>query len=268
MCVLNLNGNEKIKILLGVVFGLALISFGYAAISYVDTYSKSIEPSAFRSFTVSGEGKITAIPDVAQFTFSVITEGGKDIAKLQKENTDKVNKSIDFVKSKGVEAKDIKTLNYNLDPRYQYFSCPWPLGDEAKPCPPAEIVGYKITQTVQVKVRDFAKIGDILSGVVERGANDVSQLSFAIDDPTKLQDSAREQAINKAREKAKLIAKAGDFRVGRLLGIDEGGGVIPYYKYAPAAAESFGIGDAAPTPSIEPGSQEITVNVMLRYEIE
>ena len=267
MCFANINDN-KIKGLLWIVIATVFIAFGYAAISYVDTYSKSIEPSAFRSFSVSGEGKITAIPDVAQFTFSVITEGGKDIAKLQKENTDKVNKAIDFVKSQGVEVKDIKTLNYNLDPQYQYFSCPRPLVGEAKPCPPAEIIGYKITQTVQIKVRDFAKIGVILSGVVDRGANDVSQLSFTIDDPTKMQDSAREQAISKAREKAKLIAKAGDFKVGRLLGIDEGFGGVPYYKYAPAVAESFGAGGAAPSPTIEPGSQEISVTVTLRYEIE
>ena len=266
MCFANISDN-KIKGLLWVVIAAAFIAFGYAAMSYVDTYSKSIEPSAFRSFTVSGEGKITAIPDVAQFTFSVITEGGKDIAKLQKENTDKVNKAIDFVKSQGVESKDIKTLNYNLDPQYQYFSCPRPLAGEAKPCPPPEIVGYKINQTVQVKVRDFAKIGAILSGVVDKGANDVSQLSFTIDDPTKLQDSAREQAISKAREKAKLVAKAGDFGVGRLLGIEEGFGSTPFYKYAQPMAVSFDSEGMASTPSIEPGSQEVSVTVTLRYEI-
>ncbi len=267
MCFLNSDVNGRVKVFFAIIVGLVLIAFGYAVVSYVDTYSKSIEPSAFRSFSVSGEGKITAIPDVAQFTFSVITEGGKDIAKLQKENTGKVNLAIDFVKSKGVEAKDIKTLNYNLDPRYQYFSCPRSLIEEVKPCPPPEIIGYKISQTVQVKVRDFIKIGDILSGVVEKGVNDVSQLSFTIDDPTKLQDEAREQAIVKAREKAKLIAKAGDFRVGRLLGIDEGD-ITPFYKYAPAVAESFDVGGAAPSPTIESGSQEISVNVNLRYEIE
>ena len=179
----------------------------------------------------------------------------------------KADGSIDFVKSQGVEPKDIKTLNYNLDPQYQYFSCPRPLAGEAKPCPPPEIVGYKINQTVQVKVRDFAKIGVILSGVVDKGANNVSQLSFTIDDPTKLQDSAREQAISKAREKAKLVAKAGDFKVGRLLGIDEGFGQVPLYKYTSAVSESFGVGGTAPTPSIEPGSQEISVTVTLRYEI-
>ena len=60
---------------------------------------------------------------MAQFTFNIITEGGKDISKIQKENTDKANKAISFIKSKGVEAKDIKTQNYNLEPRYQYYSC-------------------------------------------------------------------------------------------------------------------------------------------------
>ena len=81
--------SESIKNYLGIAVAAILLVFAYAAISYVNSYSQSIEPSAFRSFTVSGEGKITAIPDVAQFNFSVITEGGKDIAKLQKENTEK-----------------------------------------------------------------------------------------------------------------------------------------------------------------------------------
>ena len=137
-------------------------------------------------------------------------------------------------------------------------------------CPPAEIVGYTITQTVAVKVRDFGKIGAIVSGVVENGANSVSQLSFAIDDPDMFESEARGQAIQKAKEKAKAVAKAGGFSVGRLLSIQEGGSPIYYPMYEKAALD-YGMGGAvssAPAPTIEPGSQEVKIFVTLVYEIE
>jgi len=259
--------SESVKNYLGIAAAAILLIFAYAAISYVNSYSQSIEPSAFRSFTVSGEGKITAIPDVAQFTFSIITEGGKDIAKLQKENTEKGNKIIGFIKSQGVEDKDIKTQNYNLEPRYQYFNCYQPMDGKSKSCPPPEIVGYTIRQTVSIKVRDFFKIGDILAGAIENGANSVSQLSFEIDDIDKIKNQAREEAIKKAKEKAENIAKAGNFRLGKLLSIEEEGfAPTPYYlknmELLPMDAGGL------PSPTIEPGSQEVTVNIVLKYGIK
>lgn len=249
---------------------LTLAIFSYAVVIYVKSYSKSIEPSSFRSFSANGEGKAVSIPDVAQFTFNIITEGGKDISKIQKENTDKANKAISFIKSKGVEAKDIKTQNYNLEPRYQYYSCnPRTLDSiEVKPCPPPEIVGYTINQSVLVKIRDFAKIGDIMGGVVESGANSVSQLSFSIDDLAAIKNQAREEAIKKAKESAKLIAKAGGFEIGRLLSIEENGSTPNYYGYGMGGGGMAIKSESFVSPAIEAGSQEITVNVNLRYEIE
>ncbi|MCX6702734.1 MAG: SIMPL domain-containing protein [Candidatus Wolfebacteria bacterium] len=269
--------NQNIKNGLGVVAALVVLMLGYSAISYVNSYGKSIQPSSFRSFSVSGEGKVTAIPDVAKFTFTVITEGGKDVAALQKDNTDKTNKAIAFVKSSGVEEKDIKTQSYNIDPRYESYKCRSaissisPVSDYSAGavCPPASIVGYTVTQTVEVKVRDFSKTGDIMAGIVKNGANQVSSLSFTIDDSTKVQADARAQAITKAREKAESIAKAGGFGIGQLLSIQEGG-YYPAYAKAAYDSSGYGIGggvaqNAAPT--IQPGSQEVNITVTLQYEI-
>lgn len=257
--------NTKIKNYLGFVVMAALLIFAYAAISYVNTYSKSIEPSSFRSFSVSAEGKVTALPDIAQFTFKVITEGGKNISDLQIQNTEKMNKAIEFVKSNNVEVKDIKTQSYNLKPRYQYYNCSHPESSVA-PCPPPEIVGYTITQTVLIKVRDFKKIGDILSGVIQNGANEVSQLSFTIDNSTIVQNQARNEAITKAKEKAISIAKAGGFKMGRLLSLEEG--YTPYYPYETMKGMGGESAPLAAVPTIEPGSQEVTVTVTLKYEIK
>ena len=260
--------DAKIKNYLGMA-GIGLMAaLAFSAVWYVKSYSKVIEPSSFRSFSASGEGKAVAIPDVAQFTFSVLTQGGKDLGVLQKENTVKVNRAIGVVKAAGVDDKDIKTEQYSVEPRYQYFNCSPGLFDSGKPCPPPEIVGYKVQQTVMVKVRNFEKLGSLLGEVVQGGANTVSQLSFTLDDPTSAQNQARSEAIARAKEKAKSIARAGGFSLGRLLSIDEGGNPVPFYKSL--GAESFGgiAPAAAPAPAIEAGSQEIRVTVTLRYEID
>ncbi|HEX9722110.1 MAG TPA: SIMPL domain-containing protein [Candidatus Paceibacterota bacterium] len=259
--------NPKIKDFIGVMVGVGVIGFIIVSWMYVGAFSKSIEPSSFRSFAVSAEGKEVAIPDIAQFTFSVLTQGGNDLESLQTENITKTNQAIDYIKEQGVEAKDITTQGFNISPRYQNYSCPRPVNGEAVPCPPVEIVGYSVTQTVQVKVRDLTKAGSMLSGVVDKGANTVSQLSFMLDDRDEKESEARAQAIEKAKQKAKAVAQAGGFRVGRLLSIQESG--IPYYPvYDRAFAESaVGAPTQAPAPSVEPGSQDITVNVTLVYEI-
>lgn len=261
--------DNKIKNSLGIVIAISVLALGYSAIIFAIYFSKSIQPSSFRSFAVSGEGKEIAVPNIAQFTFDIITEGGKDLALLQKDNTTKTNKAIEFIKSNGIDVKDIQTQNYNVSPRYQYFSCPGGIitpNQAPRPCPPPEIVGYTITQTISVKIRNFEKIGSILSGVVSNGANSVSQLNFTIDDPTSVQNIAREKAIQKAKEKAESIAKAGGFQLGRLLAIDEGGSTpIPIFK-----ASGIQTMESVPTPApiIEPGSQETIVNITLHYEIE
>ncbi|MBI5732817.1 SIMPL domain-containing protein [Candidatus Jorgensenbacteria bacterium] len=254
--------DTKIKNYLHIAISISVLMAALSLWVFVRSYSQSIEPSSFRSFSVTAEGEAVAVPDIAAFSFSVITQGDKNLGLLQKENTEKVNQAISFIKSNRVDAKDIKTASYNLEPRYQYFSCPRIGG----PCPPPEIVGYTVTQTVSVKVRDFSKIGDILAGVVGEGANSVSSLSFTVDDPTELENQARTEAIQKGKDKALVIARAGGFGIGRLLSIDEGGGYYPKTYYAAAPMAERGGGDVV-APTIEPGSQEIKVNVVLRYEI-
>jgi hypothetical protein len=269
---------NKIKNIWYVVLILGVLTLSYGIISYVNTYSRSIEPGAYKSFSVSAEGRSISKPDVAKFSFSIITEG-KDLAKIQKENTDKANAAIDFLKKERVDSLDIKTTNYNISPKYTYYNCNEPIALEIqqigggitkpRPCPPPEITGYTLTQTINVKIRDFSKIGNILSGIVEYGANNVSSLTFTIDNPDKAQTEARTEAILKAKEKAQKIAEAAGFKLGNLLSIEEG--YSPYYaNYGMGGDGSLGMKSAAAPvpPTIEPGSEETKVTVTLRYEIK
>jgi uncharacterized protein YggE len=172
---------------------------------------------------------------------------------------------VGFVKGEGVDQKDIQTSGYNISPRYQY--CQNPLSS-VTPCVPT-IVGYTVTQNLAVKVRDFSKIGDILSGVVSNGANSVSSLNFTIDDPTSVQAEARAQAIQKAEAQAQEIASEAGFSVGRLLSINASNNTVqPMYDYAKTMSVGSAGGAAVPAPTIEPGSNEVNVSVTLQYEIK
>jgi hypothetical protein len=260
--------NEQLtrKYIVSVAAAIALLAFSYASVQFVGSYDKSIAPSNLRSFSVSGEGKATAVPDIAEFDFTVISEGGTDLSTLRDDNTKKVNDISAFIKTMNVEDKDIQTTNFSIEPRYEQCYAYMQGGT----CPPPKIVGYTVQQSTHIKIRDFKKIGDMLSGVAERGANSVSQLSFGVDDETTYQKEARAEAIGKAQAKAEELASASGFKVGRILGISEG--YTPVYRdYAMKTMEAsaYGMGgDAVSSPSINAGSEEIQANVTITYEIQ
>ncbi len=255
--------NEKIKNALGLSIIATLIMIIVVLVVIAYAINQTVDPSANRTFSVSAEGEVKTAPDIANFSFSVITEGGKNVEKLQKENTEKMNSIIDAVKMLGVNDDDIKTTNYSMSPRYtQYYRC------EKAPCPPKEIIGYTITQNVTVKVRDFAIIGALLSDITKAGANNISGPNFTIEDLTEAQNDAREEAIKKAKEKAKQMAKAGGFRLGKLISINEVGRYYPMYGRTMVAENvEFGKGGIE-APVIKPGLEDVKVNISLTFEIK
>jgi len=234
--------------------GLAvLIIMAVVGTGVLYKYQASLLPA--RTFTVSASGKATALPDIAAFSFSVVSEG-QEPNKIASENNKKINAAVDAVKKNGVDGKDIKTSGYNLSPRYEY--------DEK--IRSTFISGYTLTQTVSVKIRDFTKISKILSVLPGLGINQVGSLGFDAEESEKYLSEARKEAFEKAYAKAKEMAKQNGARI-RLVTFSESSG-YPYPIYAISKASfDMGGGEAVPAPNIEPGSQEVTVNVNVTYEI-
>jgi len=206
------------------------------------------------TITISGEGKVTAIPDVAQISLGIQTEK-KQVADAQKENTEKMNNLIKELKGMDIEAKDIKTSNYNIYPRYDWSSNRQTL------------IGYQVTQTVLVKIRDLEKVGLVIETAGRIGVNQISSLSFTIDEPEKLRQEAREKALSNAREKAEALAKVAEVKLGKLVSFNESGGSVDYPVYREYAKVMEDSSAAGVAPEIEVGSQDVTINVTVTYEV-
>lgn len=204
------------------------------------------------TISISGEGKVLAKPDIGQVDLSVVSDAAT-VAAAQKDNTDKMNKITQAMKDLGIKEEDLKTVNYSIYPRYQYT--------KGK----SEIIGYEVSQTLEVKIRDLDKAGDILGKAASLGANQVGSLNFTFDDPEALKSEARQKAIANAKQKAEDLAKGLGVTLGKITSFSESvsGEPIPIY-----AREGLGIGGGGgATPEIQTGQNEIQVNVTLSYEI-
>jgi len=217
-------------------------------------YADSLTPA--KTITTSAEGKAMASPDIAKVSFSVVSEGFNP-DKIAEENNKKMNKAIDFAKSQGIEEKDIATSQYNLSPSYEY--------DEKTRR--TFISGYRLTQTALIKIRNLEKTGKILAGLPDLGINQIDSISFDIDEPERYLAEARDKAFSKAREKAGEMASKNGVKLGKVVGFSEyqGGPVV---RYQEVKTLDFGGAEPAPViPQIQPGIQEVIVNVSIIYEI-
>jgi uncharacterized protein YggE len=213
--------------------------------------------------SVSDSGEIYAKPDLAITTFSVRTEA-KTVAGAMEENTKTMNSIAASMKDQGIEEKDLKTTSFNIYPRYEYVR------DEISLIyPPSQkrvLVGYEIYQSLQVKIRDMTKIGDIIQGATDAGANETGGLQFTIDKEDEFKKQAREEAIKKAKAKAKELASQLGVKLVRIVNFQEGS-VVPYYYSTDRAMEGIGGGGEMASPQVETGENLIKVTVTITYEI-
>ena len=224
---------------------------------------RNTSPS-YNTISVSGEGEVFAVPDLASFTFTVSADA-QTVDVAQEAVTKKIDAILAKLKDLGINEKDIKTTDYSVWPKYRYEVSPavYP------PMPGRQIPdGYTASHSVMIKVRDTDKAGEALSAAGSAGATNLSGISFTIDEPEKLKSDARALAIKNAREKAELLSDKLDVRLVRVVSYSDSsdGGVIPYYR------EEFGMGGGATitpakAPDLPTGENKVKVVVNVTYEI-
>lgn len=216
------------------------------------------------SISVSGEGEAFAIPDIATFNYSV-TEEGKTVKEAQDKATTKTNAALDYLKKSGVDEKDIKTIAYNVNPKYEYQTKVCPVNSY---CPGGKQVqtGFEVSQTIEVKVRDTTKAGDILSGIGSLEVQNVSGLQFTTDDETKIQAEAREKAIADAKAKAEVLAHDLGVHLVRISSFQESNSGTPRPLFYDSMAKGA-VANESVAPALPTGQNKYTSNVTITYEI-
>ena len=210
-------------------------------------------PYSTNTVFFTGEGKVLAKPDIAITSITIVTEKPTS-GEAQDENSKKSRAIVDFLKKQKIDPKDIRTISYNIFPQYKYpqFESP-------------AISGYQVNESIEIKIRDLAKVSDIIKGLVSAGANQVNQVSFQIDDPDKLRAGARAKAIEDAKQKASELEDQLGINLGKIINFSENSGNLPL----PIAYSNYdkGGGYGGGGPSLPTGENEINVSVTITYQI-
>jgi uncharacterized protein YggE len=198
---------------------------------------------------VSANGEIKVTPDRANIHVSVQTRASTAAAAAS-ENATKQKAVIDALRGLGLQANEISTIGYTVNPEHRY-----------EPNREPVVIGYTVTNTLSVDVRDLALVGRIIDVAIARGANMITSLNFSASNTEAARREAIAQAIQRARLDADAAARAAGGTLGGLLEVNVGAYFPPPrpVEYAVRATAQ-----AADTP-INPGEQTLTVNVNTRW---
>jgi uncharacterized protein YggE len=203
-----------------------------------------------RQITVTGEGNVSAAPDLAWINLGVSHR-----AKTAQEAVAMMSGGMSAVMAElaaaGVAETDIQTGQLSLYPFY----------DDVNATPTQKVLGYDASITVDVRVRDLDRTGAVLDAVVAEGANTFGGIRFELADPAATYTAARREAVADGRAKADLYADAAGVTLGHLVTLSENN----FYSQ-PVMAEARFAADAAPVP-VAPGEVSYSVSVMMVYEI-
>ena len=208
-----------------------------------------------RSITAVGSGSATASPDLASAQIGVDTQAASP-EEATSQNEERVAALLEALKEAGIDENDIQTSYYNLFAEQRY--------DPATNQPTGDFT-YRVSAGLSVKIRDLANVGAVLSEAVKAGANNISGVSFSIEDPASLQEDARAKAVADAQARAQALAQLTGVKLGDVVSVSEviTGGPGPIF-YDAAAKVGLG-GGGAP---IQPGQLEVSVQVQVSFAIE
>jgi hypothetical protein len=240
---------------LGIVGGILILGVAAAGCGNRTTRIETGAAAETHGITVSGEGKATGKPDIAQLTLGV-SKLAATVEQARNDAATSLDAMIKSMRDNGVAKDDIQTLQFNISPEYDYSN-----GKQL-------LKGFRVTNVVSAKLRDINKTSKVVDDAVTAGGDNtqVQGISFTIDKPEELQAQAREKAVADAKARAQTLAGAAGVTIGDPISISETS-FQPIPLASRAFAEDQGKG-AAPATPIEPGTLDVTVTVTVTWGIK
>jgi hypothetical protein len=198
---------------------------------------------------VTGNGRVSASPDAAVVQLGVQTEA-ETAEEALNENNQRVQSLLDAISATGVARDDIQTQSIRLFPRYEFHE------DGTR-----TLTGYEASNLIRIRVRELESLGITLDEAVQAGSYTIENIQFEITDPTSLMEQARQLAMENARSKAEQLAALADSDLGAVIRIVESSGAP-----SPTVQREFSLAaEEASAVPVEPGTQEISVNVQVTW---
>lgn len=185
----------------------------------------------------TGEGTIQAAPDRAWITIAAETRG-PSAREAQRRNVEAMRPVQEALRKAGVPAEAVRTVGYDLQQEFDFVNSKrvWR--------------GYVARNSIEVRVDDVARLGELLELSVGQGATTVHGLRFDLKDRARLERDALRQAVAEARAKAEAAAAGAGRAIDRVIKVEEGGGQapppVPMFR---AQAAQANVGDAVPIAS-------------------
>lgn len=216
------------------------------------------EPLTEATITITGQGTLNAEPDIAVVSAGAVTEA-RTAREALDANTKVMADTFAALRAMGVEDRDMQTSRLTVEPRYTYFE-----SSNGERRPP-RIDGYTVSNQLTVRVRELAKIGEVLDALITAGVNQLGGLSFAVDEPEALYAQARQAAVADAMEQARMLTEAAGVSLGRVISISQNSArqMPPQPQFARMAAM-----EAADAVPVATGEQELSTSVTITWAID
>lgn len=201
------------------------------------------------TITAHGVGRVQGVPDVLTITLGIDTQAGRATEALA-QNNERTQALIRLLKERGVPEGEIKTTQFSIFPQH----------DERG----RRITGYQVANRVAARAHNLKDAGSLVDAAAAAAGDTVrvDHISFEIDDKGRVFDEARTAAVRQAKAQAEQLARAAGVRLGRIRSISESRAEVPPPR--PFARDDAS--SESPVP-LEPGTQEITLEVTVIYEI-
>jgi uncharacterized protein len=204
--------------------------------------------------TVRGSGSINAKPDTLRMDVGVILQSNT-VKDAQSSVSTVMDEMLSRLKAAGIDEKDYRTSQYSVEPVMDYSGG----GDKGSQTAPPKLTGFRVTNMLQITLRQPARAPEVLDSLVSAGANTIFNVGYTFADPDALTKQAYAGAVQDAEAKAGKLAGLSNMKLGKIVSVTEASANIPGPVYDSLAAGKGG-------GAIVPGQQAVQVDVVVTYE--
>ncbi len=222
------------------------------AVSALPAAAQTPAPANDPVVVTTGEGAVKVAPDRGWVTIAAESRA-RSPREAQRANADAMAAVLAKIKGAGLPADAIRTSGYDLQPEFDYNN-----GKQT-------LRGYVARNTVEVRVDDIGRVGEILDLAVGSGATNVSGVRFDLKDRAAAEREALRKAVADARTRAEAAASGANLRVDRVLRIEEQRAVVEPPRPMMMMRQSAGAVESQ--PPISPGELEVRALVTMTSAI-